>query len=152
MPDERHVLIDTSVLYPFDDGSGLNVTEQDRERVNEVVGAINRGDLPKARVLTCVQQETFDHLLDEQGQNAVRRQLNFLRQSPNFELYNPQEKVVEAGRRIMEQRAAFEFADGQIAAYLNQLDQEYRVVYTVDGKFQDLPGITSLPTAYNPYS
>lgn len=152
MPDERHVLIDTSVLYPFDDGSGLNVTEQDRDRANEIVGAIHRGDLPKARVLTCVQQETFDHLLNEQGQNAVRRQLNFLRQSPNFELYNPQEKVVEAGRRIMEQRAAFEFADGQIAAHLNQLDQEYRVVYTVDGKFQDLPGITSLPTAYNPYS
>lgn len=152
MPDERHVLIDTSVLYPFDDGSGLNVTEQDRERANEVVGAIHRGELPTARVLTCVQQETFDHLLDEQGQNAVRRQLNFLRQSPNFELYNPQKKVVEAGRRIMEQRAEFEFTDGQIAAYLNQLAQDHRVVYTVDGKFQDLPGITSLPTAYNPYS
>mgnify|MGYP002761204839 CR=1 FL=1 len=151
MPGERHVLVDTSVLYPFDDAPGLTVTEQDRQRANDIVGGVQTGDLPKARVLTSVQQETFDHLQNEQGQNAVRRMVSFLRQSPNFELYSPREKVIEAGRRIMEQRSQFEFTDGQIVAYLNQLDQQHRVVYTVDGKFDNVTGITPLPSAYNPY-
>jgi hypothetical protein len=152
MGNERHVLVDTSVLYPYEGSSRLNVTEQDRERANEIVGAINNGDLPTALVLTSVQQEVFDHLHNEAGQNAVRSMLGFLRQSPNFEFYNPQRDVIVAGRQIMKQRSAFEFTDSQIAAYLNQLDQEHRVVYTVDGKFDSFPGITSLPTVYNPYS
>jgi predicted nucleic acid-binding protein len=152
MSSERHVLVDTSVLYPADDSSGLHVTDGERERANEIVGAIHDGDLPQARVLTSVQQEVFDHLHNEAGQDAVRSMLGFLRESPNFEFHNPQRDVIVAGRQIMEQRADFEFTDGQIAAYLNQLDQEHRVVYTVDGKFDSFPGITALPTAYDPYS
>lgn len=148
----RHVLVDTSVLYPSVDSPSLNVTDRERKVTNEIVGEIHRGNLPTARVLTSIQQEVFDHLLDEAGQNAVRSTLGFLRQSPNFEFHSPARDVVAAGRRIVERKAEFEFADGQIAAYLNQLDQHHRVVYTLDGKFEDFPGITPLPTPHDPYT
>lgn len=104
-----------------------------------------------ARVLLAVQQELFDHLQNEAGQAEIQEMLRFLRETPEFELYTPREDVIAGGRQIQAQRTAFEFTDGQIVAYLNQLEQDHRVVYTVDKKFDGVPGVTALPTPYNPY-
>ena len=139
------------MLYPASDSPALAVSERDRQRARDIVASITDGTLPRARLLTSVQQEVFDHLHNEAGHTAVREMLEFLRQNPSVEFHTPSQDVVVAGRQIVYQRPDFEFADGQIAAYLNQLDQEHCVVYTVDSKFDNFPGITALPTPYNPY-
>ncbi|GGM66423.1 hypothetical protein J2752_000168 [Halarchaeum rubridurum] len=145
---------DTSLLYPAGDPRYLDVDDDEIERANEIVGKIVRGDLPEVRVITNIQQETFDHIKDDGGIQPLRDRFEAWK-SPRIDYRHPSEEVVEMARSLMEQYDHIEFADGALIAYLNSLETNRVAVYTLerkmDGIFRHM-GIEPVHTARNPFT
>jgi hypothetical protein len=127
-------LVDTTVLYAAGGRkhNRLSLSEREIENGTEIVEGILAGNLPKAHIITNIEQETLDHIAEDAGLEDMVATSDEWLANDNIEFVNPSDTVVDAGRDISKQYEGVEFADGVVMAYLNQLDPERKVLYTFE--------------------
>lgn len=62
-------LVDTTVLYAAGgrEHNRLGLSQREIENGREIVEEILAGDLPKAHIITPIEQETLDHIAEDAG-------------------------------------------------------------------------------------
>lgn len=138
-------VIDADVLIDYKDTS----TETDHERAEEIVYAIDSGELPTARVTNYVLLEALNWIHERQRHDIALDLLARLSDSAGFELVHSAQKDFHRAVELFETYDGLAFGDATIVAYLEREDIEY--LYSFDENFDGVQSITRLDTADNPF-
>lgn len=138
-------VIDTNVLIDYKDtGAGTR-----HERAGRIVHAIDRGDLPAARVTNYVLLETLNWIHERQRHDIAVDLRERLSNSAGFELVHAPQKDFRRAVELFEEHDGLAFGDATIAAYMQR--EEIGHLYSFDDDFDAVSGITRLETASNPF-
>lgn len=142
------VLIDANVVL-----EARNANAKRHEAAAAIFNGIDRGDLPRARVVNYVVPEILHPIQKRVSKSAAYETLDLLQESRGFEFVHVPKGVHPKGEqlfRLHESSAAPEWADSVIAAYMLAEDVEY--IYSFDDDFDDFEGVTRLNTATDPFA
>jgi len=140
------VVIDSNILIDYKDTSAENRHIQ----AEEVVYAIDRGDLPTARVTNYVLLEALNWIHERKHHDIAVDLRNRLSSSTGFELVHSAQKDFHRAVELFETYETLAFGDATIAAYMEREGIEY--LYSFDDDFDALEDITRLETPNNPFS
>lgn len=139
------VLLDATVVIAFAD-----TDDEDHGLGAEIVQAVDRGDLPTGVVTNEALLEILNFVHDRKGQAKAVDLLDRLVEGAHFQLpYNPKEHY-GVGRSLFRRYDGLSFGDAMQVAYLQREGLEY--LYSFDGDFDAVDGITRLATAENPFT
>jgi len=137
--------IDSNILIDYKNtGAG-----QRHDRAEAIVEAVDRGDLPTARVINYVLLETLNWIHERQRHDIAVDLRRRLSDSAGFELVHAPQKDFHRAVELFETYEGLAFGDATIAAYMKREGIEY--LYSVDSDFDVLDDITRLMTAENPF-
>lgn len=136
--------VDTTVLY-----AAGNENSQRHERGFDLVQAADRRELPELLVPDVVLVETMNGLTRDVGHETATDMLDRLETSTGFDIERVPNSIWHAGIGMFRSVERLSLADGIIAAFLRERDVEY--LYSFDGGFDGLDGITRLGSTTNPY-
>ncbi|MFD1585605.1 type II toxin-antitoxin system VapC family toxin [Halorientalis brevis] len=139
-------VLDSNVLIDYKDTS----SDARHEQAEEIVYAIDRGDLPTARVTNYVLLESLNWIHERQRHDIAVDLRNRLSDSAGFELVHSAQKDFYRAVELFETYDGFAFGDATIVAYMERADIEY--LYSFDDDFDVIEDITRLDTADNPFS
>jgi len=138
-------VLDSNVLIDY-----KNTTSDDRhERAEQIVYAIDSGDLPTARVIDYVLLETLNWIHERQRHDIAVDLRNRLADSGGFELIHAAQKDLHRAVERFETYDGLAFGDATIAAYMERKGIEH--LYSFDDDFDAIDGITRLKTADDPF-
>lgn len=138
-------LLDATVIIAFAD-----TDDQDHERGNEIVRAIDEGALPDGVITNDGLLEILNFVHDRQGQSMATSLLDRLVEGSHFQLpYNSKENY-GVGRSLFRRYDGLSFGDAMQTAYMHGEDIEY--IYSFDDDFDGVEGITRLATADDPFA
>lgn len=138
-------LLDTTVLIAFadTDDAGHDVGEA-------IVRGVDVGDLPTGVVPNDALLETLNFVHARKGQAMATDLLDRLIEGAHFTLpYNPKENY-GVGRSLFRRYEGLSFGDAMLVAYMQSEDLEY--IYSFDGDFDAVPGVTRLASPDNPFA
>ncbi len=137
-------VIDTNVLLDFRDEAS------DRhEQAQDIVRAMDHGELPTGRVTNYVVLETLNWLHERRRHDFAVDTLDRLSASAGFEIVQSAQKDFHRAVELFEQYEGLAFGDATITAYMQREEIEY--LYSFDDDFDAVEGITRLTTASNPF-
>ncbi|ODR79719.1 twitching motility protein PilT [Haladaptatus sp. W1] len=136
-------VIDTNVLLDFRDEASIR-----HEQAQEIVSAMDHGELPTGRVTNYVVLETLNWLHERHRHDFAVDTFNRLSSSSGFEIVQSAQKDFHRAVELFEQYEGLSFGDATIAAYMHREEIEY--LYSFDGDFDAVDEITRLTTASNP--
>lgn len=138
-------VVDSNVLIDYKNrGSG------DRSRhANEIVSAVDRGDLPTCRVPDAVLLESLNWIHERQRHDIAVDLRRRLSASAGFEIVPTAEKDRNRAIELFERYEALAFGDAAIVAYMQRVEAEF--LYSFDDDFDGLDRITRLASATNPF-
>lgn len=139
----QRVVVDTDVIVAARLGRDAN-----HQRAEPIVSGIDGGHLPTAIVLTDVLVEVLNYLNERASHEAAVATLDALVESSGFELVRPANADFTAGRSLFRRYEGLSLTDAIIAAYVDREELEY--LYSFDGDFDALDGLTRLETADHP--
>lgn len=139
-------VVDSNVLIDYKDTSPGSRTQQ----AADIVHAIDRGDLPTARVTNYVLLESLNWIHERQRHDIAVDLRNRLSDSAGFELVHSAQKDFHRAVELFEAYSGLAFGDATIAAYMERENIEY--LYSFDDDFDALDTVTRLETANNPFS
>lgn len=137
-------LLDTNVLF-----AAVSARDEYHEPAREIVGGVDHGDLPEARVTNYVVAETLNLVRGKIGPDAATDLLDRLLAGAHFEVEHVPRTDFTTAQAVFRQYPRLSFVDATIAAYMHREDVEY--LYSFDGGFDGVEGVTRLETAANPY-
>lgn len=137
-------VVDTSVLVDFRDESSPR-----HDRAQEIVRAIDRGDLPTTRVTNYVLLETLNWLQARRRHDLAVDTYHRLVESAGFAVSHAAQKDFAAAVDCFETHDSLAFGDATIVAYMRREGIEY--LYSFDADFDAVDGVTRLATADNPF-
>lgn len=137
-------VLDTTVLY-----AAAYRRDGAHERGLEIVQGVDSGSLPEAVVLDYVLAETLNGLVTHAGHDAAVDLLDRLEENPRFHVDSLNSSQRARAKSLFRQHSPLSYVDAAIAAYLQKSDLE--LLYSLDGDFDGVDGVTRLETAENPY-
>lgn len=138
-------VIDSNILIDY-----KNTGAGDRhDRAEAIVEAVDRGELPTARVTDAVLLETLNWIHERQRHDIAVDLRRRLSNSAGFELVHSPQKDFHRAVELFETYEGLAFGDATIAAYMEREDIEY--LYSVDDDFDAVDNLTRLTTAENPF-
>jgi len=139
-------VVDANILIDYKD------TSQDtrHERAESIVYAIDRGDLPTARVTNYVLLETLNWIHERQRHDIAVDLKERLANSAGFDLVHCAQKDFYRAMELFEGYESLSFGDATIVAYMQRTGIEY--LYSFDDDFDGIEGITRLDTPDNPFN
>lgn len=140
------VVIDSNILIDYKDTSA----ESRHERAEGIVYAIDKGDLPTARVTNYVLLESLNWIDERQRHDIAVDLRTRLSDSAGFELVHSAQKDFYRAVELFETYDGLSFGDATIAAYMQRENIEY--LYSFDDDFDALDDITRLDTPDNPFT
>ena len=137
--------LDSNILIDYKDTSSGDRHEQ----AEDIVFAIDSGELPIARVTNYVLLESLNWLHERQRHDiAVDLRLR-LSDSAGFELVHSAQKDFHRAVELFETYEGLAFGDATIVAYMEREGIEY--LYSFDDDFDAVGDITRLETVNNPF-
>lgn len=138
--------IDSGVLIDYKDTSA-----SDRhERAENIVLAIDRGELPTVHVTDYVVLEALNWIHERKRHDIAVDLRHRLSASAGFELVPTPQKDFHRAVELFETYDTIAFGDATIAAYMDRTGIEY--LYAFDDDFDSLPDISRLGTADTPFA
>lgn len=137
-------LLDATVVIAFADADDeAHVTDA------EIVHGVDRGELPTGVVTSDALLEILNFVHDRRGQAMATDLLDRLVAGAHFRLpYSPKENY-GVGRSLFRQYDDLSFGGATQAAFMHGEGLEY--IYSFDGDFDAVDGITRLDIAANPF-
>lgn len=139
-------VIDSNVLIDYKDTSA----DDRHRRAEQIIYAIDEGDLPTARVTNYVFMESLNWIHERQRHDIAVDLNDRLTASAGFETVNCAQKDFTTAAELFEAYENLSFGDATIAAYMRRADIEY--LYSFDDDFDGIEWITRLETAENPFN
>ena len=139
------VVLDSNVLIDYKDTSA----DDRHERAEEIVRAVDSGNLPAARITNYVLLETLNWIHERQRHDIAVDLRERLGQSAGFELVHAAQADFHRAVELFEQYETLSFGDATITAYMQREGIEY--LYSFDDDFDVIDGISRLDTATNPF-
>jgi predicted nucleic acid-binding protein len=136
---------DSNILIDYKDTS----PDSRHERAENIIYAIDGGDLPTARITNYVLLESLNWIHERQRHDIAVDLRTRLSDSAGFELIHAAQKDFNRAVELFETYEALAFGDATIAAYMERTELEY--LYSFDDDFDQLDWITRLDTADNPF-
>lgn len=137
--------VDTNVLIDYKDTSA----GRRHERAVDIVHGIDSGDLPTGRITNYVLLESLNWIHERQRHDIAVDLRSRLSASAGFELVHAAQKDFHRAVELFEDHAGLAFGDATTVAYMEREGIEY--LYSFDGDFDAVDGITRLATADNPF-
>ncbi len=139
-------VVDANILIDYKDTSpGIR-----HDRAERIVYAIDRGDLPTARVTNYVLLESLNWIHERQRHDIAVDLHNRLVASAGFELVHCAQKDFHRTVELFESDERLSFGDATIVAYMQRTGLQY--LYSFDDDFDRIEGITRLETPDNPFN
>jgi len=138
-------VIDSNILIDYKDTS----PDSRHERAENIIYAIDGGDLPTARITNYVLLESLNWIHERQRHDIAVDLRTRLSDSAGFELIHAAQKDFNRAVELFETYEALAFGDATIAAYMERTELKY--LYSFDDDFDQLDWITRLDTADNPF-
>lgn len=139
-------VVDANILIDYKDTS----PDTRHERAENIVYAIDRGDLPTTRVTNYVLLESLNWIHERQRHDIAVDLKNRLTNSAGFELVNCAQKDFHRAVELFESSESLSFGDATIVAYMQRTGIEY--LYSFDDDFDGIEGISRLDTPDNPFN
>jgi predicted nucleic acid-binding protein len=140
------VLVDANVVL-----DARNQNAGRHEQALRIFQRIDRGELPRARVVNYVMAEILHPLQKRFRKGVAIETLDRLQESRGFDLVNVPQGVHADGERLFRLHRGSdppEWVDSLIAAYM--LSEGLEFIYSFDDDFDTFDSITRLNTADNP--
>lgn len=141
----QHALADTNVLF-----GAFDRRDQFHEVALPLVNAADRGELPMLVIIDFVLAETMNALNESISHAEVLRAMSMLEASTGFVFRRTSEEVWRRGSSIFETYEHLSFVDSMLVSQARCDGVNY--LYSYDGGFDDVDGITRLNTKTNPFS
>ena len=138
-------VVDTGVLIGMADAD-----DEYHDTAMEIVHEMDHGDLPTGRVTNYIILETLNWIHDRKRHAKAVETYERLNQSAGFEVLHAAQKDFPSAVDLFQTYDGLSFGDATIAAYMQREGIEY--LYSFDGDFDTLDGITRLETADNPFN
>ena len=138
-------VLDSNILIDYKDTSA----DSRHERAENIVHAIDRGDLPSARITNYVLLESLNWIHERRRHDIAVDLRNRLSSSAGFELVHSAQKDFHRAVDLFETYESLAFGDATIAAYMERETIEY--LYSFDGDFGVIESITRLETPDDPF-
>ena len=139
------VVVDTNVLVGMADDD-----DEHHDVGMEIVREMDHGDLPTGRVTNYIVLETLNWIHNRKRHEKAVETYERLNQSAGFEVLHAAQKDFPSAVDLFQTYDGLSFGDATIAAYMQREGIEY--LYSFDGDFDTLDGITRLETADNPFN
>ena len=139
-------VVDANILIDYKDTS----PDTRHERAENIVYAIDRGDLPTVRVTNYVVLETLNWIHERQRHDIAADLKARLANSAGFELVHCAQKDFHRAMELFEDYESLSFGDATIVAYMQRTGIEN--LYSFDDDFDGIEGITRLDTPDNPFN
>lgn len=139
------VLLDTNVLF-----ASASARDEFHDSGREIVRGIDHGELPEAIVTSYVVAETLNLTGEKLGAEAANQMLDRLIEGAHFEVDHAPKADFNAAQPLFRRYSELSFVDTTIAAYMEREGIEY--IYSFDGGFDGVQGITRLESPENPFS
>jgi len=137
-------VIDSNVLIDYKDTSA-----DSRHKLAEaIVYAVDRGDLPTARITNYILLESLNWIHERQRHDIAVDLRKRLSDSAGFELVHSAQKDFYRAVDLFETYERLAFGDATTIAYMKREGIEY--VYSFDDGFDVIEGITRLDTPDSP--
>ena len=137
-------VLDSNILVGYKNTSA----DSRHERAEDIVYAIDRGDLPAARITNYVLMESLNWIHERQRHDIAVDLRNRLSSSAGFELVHSAQKDFHRAVDLFETYERLAFGDATTIAYMKREGIEY--VYSFDDGFDVIEGITRLDTPDSP--
>jgi len=140
------VAIDSNVLL-----AARNENAERHGTARGIVRRIDRGELPRARVVTYVLPEVLHPLQKRFRKEVAVETLEWLRESRGFTIVHVAKGTHSDGERLyrLHEAGGPEWVDALIAAYMSEAGLEY--VYSFDDDLDSFDGITRLTDPDDPF-
>jgi len=138
-------VVDTNVLVGMADAD-----DEHHDVAMEIVRGMDHGDLPPGRVTNYTILETLDWIHNRKRHKKAVETYERLKQSAGFGVLHAAKKDFPSAVDLFQTYDGLSFGDATIAAYMDREGIEY--LYSFDGDFDTLDGITRLETADNPFN
>jgi predicted nucleic acid-binding protein len=138
-------VLDSNILIDYKDTSA----DGRHERAEDIVHAIDSGELPTARVTNYVLLESLNWMHERQRHDIAVDLHNRLSESAGFELIHAAQKDFHRAVELFETYEGLAFGDATIAAYMERAGIEH--LYSFDDDFDVIENITRLDTPHNPF-
>lgn len=138
------MVVDATVAIAFAD-----TDDEDHQRGEEIVRAIDHGALPTGVIVHEALVETLNSVNERKGHEKAVALLDRLEESANFRLPPARQATVGAGRAVFRQYPDLAMGDAMQVAFAKSESVEY--LYSFDDDFDQVEGITRLNTANNPF-
>ena len=139
------VAVDANVLI-----AARLARDQNHDRGEAIVTAIDQGELPTGIVLSDVLEEVSNYLQARAGHAVAVDTLDALIESSGFELTQTSTSDFEAGRSVFRRYESLSLTDAIIVAAMQRAEIEY--LYSFDDGFDSVDEITRLTTPDSPFA
>ena len=139
-------VLDSNILIDYKD----TTPDSRHERAEQIIYAIDRGDLPTARVTNYVLLESLNWIHERQRHDIAVDLRRRLSNSAGFELVHAPQKDFHRAVELFETYESLAFGDATIVAYMEREGIEY--LYSFDDDFDVIEDLTRLDTADNPFN
>ncbi|WP_066414367.1 type II toxin-antitoxin system VapC family toxin [Halorubrum aethiopicum] len=139
-------VVDSNVLIDYKDTS----SDSRHDQAAAIVHAIDRGDLPTARVTNYVLLESLNWIHERRRHDIAVDLRDRLSDSAGFELIHSAQKDFHRAVELFETYEGLAFGDATIVAYMERENIEY--LYSFDDDFDTIDAISRLETAADPFS
>jgi len=139
-------VVDANILIDYKDTS----PDTRHERAENIVYAIDRGDLPTARITNYVLLETLNWIHERQRHDIAVDLKTRLANSAGFKVVHCAQKDFHRAMELFESYESLSFGDATIVAYMQRTGIEN--LYSFDDDFDGIEGITRLDTPDNPFN
>jgi predicted nucleic acid-binding protein len=137
-------VVDTSVIL-----SRKADDDPHHETAREIMGGIDRGGLPTAELTEIILTEILNWIHRRAGPRDATDMLDRLVEGAHFNLVHSPKQVFDGAMRLVRQYEKLSFGDAMIVGYMKHRNLEY--LYSFDGDFDSVNGITRLNAAENPF-
>jgi len=137
-------LVDTGVLIGMTD-----TDDQHHDTAMDIVRGVDHGELPTGRVTNYVVLETLNWIHNRKRQQTAVETYERLNRSAGFEIHHSAQKDFNRAIELFETYDRLSCGDATIVAYMQREEIEY--LYSFDGDFDAVEGVTRLETPENPF-
>jgi predicted nucleic acid-binding protein len=138
------VVVDANVLI-----AARLSRDQNHDRGAAIAEAFDQRELPTAYLLSDILEEVINYLQARSRPAVATETLDALVESSGFELLYTPKADFDTGRSLFRRYGHLSLTDAIVVATMQRTDTDY--LYSFDGGFDTVSGITRLATPENPF-
>lgn len=137
-------VVDSNVLY-----ARFNARDEYHDRAKAIFDAIDRTELPHGVIVSVALPEVLNPIQKQADHETATDFFDRLRESAGFSVEWLSRETHGKAIADWQTRPGIEFTDVAITRFMRANEFEY--IYSFDDDFDELDGVTRLPTAENPF-